>query len=105
MSTAALTRLEACHEALIGALDAQDLDAVETSVAALRDAVAEVRAIGVWHEGPDTLSRARRVAQLAQAASVRVNFLTDRNRGRLELLSAVRGEPAPAAYGRSGRAG
>lgn len=105
MSLAALTRLETCHEALIASLDAQDIDAVESHISALRDAVAEVRAVGVWHDNPETLSRAKRVAQLAQAASTRVNFLTDRNHGRLELLSVARGTPAPAGYTRNGRAG
>ena len=102
MTLAALDRLEACHEQLIGALDGHDLEAVEAGVARLRDAVAEVRAAGGWHDNPEIRQRAERVARLVEAARVRVNFLTDLNRGRIEALESVRGRAGAMRYGRSG---
>lgn len=102
MTLSALDRLEACHEQLIGALDAYDLEAVEAGVAGLREAVEDVRARGGWHDNPEIRERAQRVARLVEAARVRVNFLTDLNRVRIEALETARGRTAAMRYGRSG---
>lgn len=91
MSPDMLGRLQAAHENLIQALDAQDVDAIEQRVEALRLAITDVRAAGGWRETPGFKDRARHIAQLGEAARVRVNFLTDLTRQRLEMLAAVRG--------------
>jgi hypothetical protein len=53
MSLDALGRLEAAHQKLIAALDANDVEAIEARVEGLRDAVAAVRAAGAWRDLPD----------------------------------------------------
>jgi hypothetical protein len=103
MSLVALDHLEACHEALIRALDGNDIEAVETSIAEMRFAVEEVRAAGGWHDTPAVKSRAERIAALAEAARIRVNFLTDLTQHRIETLAAARGRIGAAAYGPNGR--
>lgn len=102
MSLAALDRLRACHEDLIGALDGRDVEAVEASVARYRGAVEEVRALGGWRDNPDVKTRAAEIVKLADAANGRVNFLTDLNRHRIDTLDALRGQGAGTRYARDG---
>lgn len=98
---AALERIERCQAELLSALDSGDIRAIEAGIAALRDAVEEAPAD--WGRTPETERMARRVAVLAQSAQVRVNFLTDMIRRRLERLSVARGRGPCATYGASGR--
>jgi hypothetical protein len=98
MSLDALGRLEAAHRDLIGALDANDVEAIEARVETLRAAVAAVRSAGAWRETPDLRDRARRISQLGEAARVRVNVLADTTRQRLQLLGAARGELGAGTY-------
>jgi hypothetical protein len=103
MSLAALDHLEACHQALIRALDGPDIEAVETSVEDLRHAVNEVRSRGSWRDTADVKQRAVKITALAEAARVRVNFLTDLTQHRIESLAAARGRLTVVPYGRDGR--
>jgi adenylosuccinate synthase len=103
MSANALERLEAAHEELIGALDGDDVETIESKLEELRTAISEVRSMGGWRASPDLKTRAKRISQLGEAARIRVNFLTDLTRQRLELLSAVRGEALTGAYSHPGR--
>ena len=106
MTFALLDRLQACHEELIGALDGPDAAAVEASVALIRDAVDELRAAGGdLLNDPENKGRAEHIAKLAEAARVRVNFLTDLSRQRGDALDAARGREAAALYGRDGSRG
>jgi len=95
MSLAILDRLASCHEALIRALDGNDLAAIEGATLALADAVASARANQDWSGTPDLRERLLSLAALAQAAQIRVNFLTDNIRRRVNAMGALRGaEPA-----------
>lgn len=98
-----LASLETAHEGLIEALDANDIDAIEQRVDELRAAIAHVRSQGAWRECPRLKERAQRIVKLGEAARLRVNFLTDMNRRRIQTLTAARGEPAAAVYARRGR--
>jgi hypothetical protein len=90
-----LARLAATHEALIRALDGNDLAAIEGATLALADAIASARAQPDWAGTPDMRERLLNLAALAQAAQIRVNFLTDTIRRRVNMLAALRGaEPA-----------
>lgn len=104
MTLDSLGRLQAAHEDLIRALDGQDVEGIEARVEVLRAAIADVRGQGGWRETPALKERARHIAQLGEAARVRVNFLTDLTRQRLELLAATRGQGHGAVYERPLRA-
>lgn len=104
MIPASLQRLEDCHHALIDALDAQDLDALEGSIEAFRTALDDVRAKGAWREQPGVLDSIGRIHALSEAARIRVNFLTDLNQQRIDTLAAARGRDNVVVYGRTGRA-
>ena len=103
MSINALERLEEAHEELIGALDANDVESIELRVEELRSAISAVRAMGGWRESPELKHRAKRISQLGEAARIRVNFLTDMTRQRLQMLSAARGEVSSSLYSPAGR--
>jgi len=103
MSVGALDRLEEAHKDLIGALDANDVESIERRVEELRTAISAVRAMGGWRETPELKDRAKRISKLGEAARIRVNFLTDMTRQRLQILAAARGEAAVGTYSPTGR--
>jgi hypothetical protein len=103
VSLDSLTRLQQAHENLISALDAQDVDTIETRVEQLRSAIAEVKSAGGWRDCDQARERAQRIRSLGEAARVRVNFLTDRTAQRLQILASARGEAFGAPYRRRTR--
>jgi len=103
MSLAILDRLASCHEALIRALDGNDLEAIETATLALADAVASARARQQWAATPEIRERLLSLAALAQAAQIRVNFLTDTIRRRVNAMAALRGAEPAMTYQPHGR--
>lgn len=103
MSLNALERLEEAHEELIGALDANDVESIELRVEELRSAISAVRAMGGWRETPELKTRAKRISRLGEAARIRVNFLTDMTRQRLQMLGAARGDVGGIVYSRPAR--
>ena len=103
MILAALDRLEAAYGALIAALDSGEADMIESANAFVAEAVADIRAIPGSRDEPLVLERAQELARLAEAARIRVGFLTDLNRQRIDLLAAARGNSPVSCYGRDGR--
>jgi hypothetical protein len=103
MSLDILDRLASCHEGLIRALDGNDLDAIENATLALADAVASARARQEWAATPAVRERLLSLAALAQAAQIRVNFLTDTIRRRVNAMAALRGTEPAMTYLPQGR--
>jgi hypothetical protein len=103
MSLAVLDRLASCHEALIRALDGNDLEAIETATLALADAVASARARQDWAATPENREKLLSLTALAQAAQIRVNFLTDTIRRRVNAMAALRGAEPAMTYQPHGR--
>lgn len=97
MQLAILDGLAKSHEALIRALDGDDLSAIEQATAALAEAVHEARRHD-WHSTPDLKERLLSLAALAQAAQIRVNFLTDMIRRRVDAAAALRGAQPVNVY-------
>ena len=87
MQLAVLDALAGSHEALIRALDGDDLAEIERATAALAEAVHEARRHD-WHSTPDLKERLLSLAALAQTAQIRVNFLTDMIRRRIDAANA-----------------
>jgi acyl-CoA reductase-like NAD-dependent aldehyde dehydrogenase len=100
MSLQALGRLQTAHENLICALDANDVEAIEQRLEQMRSAIEAVRSAGGWRDCPQLKERARLIAKLAEAARIRVNFLTDLTAQRLQMLADARGETVGGAYSR-----
>jgi hypothetical protein len=94
MTGTALDEVASRQEALVGALDANDPAAIEAAVESLESAVRELR-----RADPAALREALPEAMaLNRAARIRVNFLTDANRRRLDALAAIRGAAAGLTY-------
>ena len=98
-----LSRLEACHVALIAALDRDDVAGIQLAISEFGGALDAVRSAGAWRDRPEVLDLVQRICNLSEAARIRVNFLTDLNQRRIEALAAARGRPVPMPYGRDGR--
>jgi hypothetical protein len=105
MTSTALDTLIASEEALIGALDGDDVARIEGALGRLATALAGVQHAGGWRDTPDITTRLARALQLAEAARARIHYLADRTRRQLDQL-AVLGTRTPhrLAYGRDGRA-
>lgn len=102
-SVSALDDLIAREEALIAALDGQDVGEIESSTEAMRASLMQVAAVGTWHDRAEIGARVMQAMRLAEAAKGRIHFLADRNRRQLDRLATLTGAPLPPAYGRSGR--
>ncbi len=98
MSLLILDRLAGAHEALIRALDGNDLAAIEGATTALAAAVSSAGTTDSMHGDNDARERLHSLAALAVAAQQRVNFLTDRMRGRVSALASLAGEPEIFTY-------
>jgi hypothetical protein len=98
MQLAVLETLAAAHEALIRALDGDDLAGIERATAALAEAVHDARRQENWAATPALKERLLSLAALAQAAQIRVNFLTDMIRRRVDAVAALRGAQPQITY-------
>ncbi len=97
---ATLEHLEALHEALITALDRNDLAGIERTSRELEASLAQLQGFNAWLADAELKHAAERVGRLADAAMMRVNVLNDHAKRRAEALAAVRGQPAAITYGR-----
>ena len=96
---ATLERLEARHEALIAALDSNDVEAIEAASRELDAALAQLKGFDQWVAEPELKLAAERIGRLAEAAMMRVNVLQDQAKRRAEALAEVRGQ-GPTLYTR-----
>ena len=103
MSEAAVNRMIASSEALIAALDAHDIEAIETRLAAFGASVGHLKTSGDWQRSPELSARLARALALTDAARTRVRFLADSNRQRIDMLANAAGrfDCTPATYGRT----
>jgi ABC-type transporter Mla subunit MlaD len=85
-----------CQKRLIAALDAQDADAIIAASAALAEATDKVRS---GHETVDRPSLELGLKQ-AEAARIRVKYLTAWNRQKIDRLAEYRGQSSRNVYAR-----
>ena len=97
---ASLARLEAHHEALITALDSNELSAIQSASQNLHAELGQLRGVDSWAAEPELKLTAERIGRLAEAAMRRVNVLQDHAKRRSAALAALRGHAAPALYTR-----
>lgn len=98
MSAHPLSQVSSCQEALIGALDANDLAGIEAAVASLDAAVGALRRSDRPADQILLREALPEAMALNQAARIRVNFLTDNVRRRLDGLAAIRGTATGLTY-------
>ncbi len=95
--------MRGAQEALIAALDSNDIAAVETAVECCRACVETLRDDGAVSATPDVPARATELLRLSDEAQMRVNFLTDAMQRRLDRLAQAGGRGRVALYAREGR--
>jgi len=102
MNAAVIDRLIASSEAMIAALDAHDIDAIEQAIPALAANVGQVKSSGGWERSPELSPRLDKALKLADSARARIRYLADRNQQRIEMLAAAAGrfDCTPATYAR-----
>lgn len=105
MNQAAVDRLIGSSEALIAALDAHDIDAIEAAIPAFGESVALLKSPGGGLPSPGLPARLEKALALADAARARVRYLADRTQQRIDMLATAAGrfDCTPATYGRPGR--
>lgn len=87
MTVQALDRLGTGFSELLDLLDGEDIARMEAVLEEVRGALEEVRAQGAWRDTHEVTGRIREIMPLVEAARVRVNFLTDETRQRVDLLA------------------
>lgn len=103
MGIAALQQLIAREQALIAALDGQDVAAIEAAGAALCDAAVAVQAAGGWREISEIKAHLLTALAHADAARIRINYLSDAANRRLETLASLGVRlPTRTTYARKG---
>ena len=102
MSLATLDLLAAAQTRLVAALDGGDIAEIEAASQALSREVEQVRRVAVWHASPDLRAKAGLALRLGESARLRLTYLGDHGRRRLQALLALGGRAA-AGYGRDGR--
>jgi hypothetical protein len=105
VSDRALQQLSDAQTALIAALDAHDIDAIEAANAAVAGAVEQMRMVDAWRYRPNLRDDLVQDLKCAEAARGRINGLADINRRKLDKLISLAGAPRAVAYGRRGRLG
>jgi hypothetical protein len=91
-----MQRVIDCQAELIAALDAQDADAILSASDALADAVEQLR----QSSSPVGEAIAFGLKQ-AEAARIRVKYLTAWNRQKIDRLAEVRGQLSSATYAKT----
>lgn len=100
MSEAALSALAEAHSALDAALGRRDMDAIDAAALRFRDAIFQVRGVGVWRARPELARTAADLLARVEVSRQRVNELTRATRERSQVIDAARGVSPPLTYGR-----
>ena len=102
MTEAAIDRLIGSSEALVAALDAHDIDAIEGALPAFGASIEQLKSSGGWQRSPELSARLARALALADAARTRVRYLADRTTQQIDMLATAAGrfDCTPATYAR-----
>jgi hypothetical protein len=98
MTAAHVEQLITAQTALIAALDTRDAGAIETTTRALADAAAALRAHDSWRDGATLRERLGHALKQTDAARIRINYLSDWTRQRIDSISELRGGALTQTY-------
>jgi hypothetical protein len=94
----AFDQLIICQDALIAALDARDPEQIEAATADLASAVQRVKAQEVWRPGDGERDQLNHALRQSDAARLRVNYMANWNRQRIDQLNILRRGGATTTY-------
>jgi hypothetical protein len=98
MTNARVESLITAQATLIAALDTRDASAIEAATRALADAVAAVRAQDTWRESGGARDRLSHALKQTDAARIRINYLADWTRQRIDSIAELRGGASAQTY-------
>ena len=98
MTTALIDQLITAQAALITALDSRDAVAIEQATQALGSSVAALRGQDAWRESGDVRERVSHALKQTDAARIRVNYLADWTRQRIDGITQLRGGAPTQIY-------
>ncbi|MEK6638123.1 MAG: hypothetical protein AABY88_08575 [Pseudomonadota bacterium] len=98
MSASLINRLVDAQAALIIALDARNADEIEKTTRVLNNTLSEMKARGGWHDEGDAREQVGYALKQAEAAKMRVNYLSDWTRQRIDRIAELRGIPTNQTY-------
>jgi hypothetical protein len=101
MADGALDRLNAAVDALTGALDIDDIAALEAAIASVPPALEAVGVAGAWPATTDNKALVKTISEKLDSTRLRVAVLGDLGRRRLDQLAlAGVATGSGATYGR-----
>lgn len=105
MNDATIDSVITSSEALIAALDAHDVDAIEAALPPFGESIKALKAVGAWEGSPRLSARLVEAMKLADGARARVRYLADRTQQQIDMLATAAGrfDAVPATYARPGR--
>ena len=98
MTTALIEQLITAQSTLIAALDTRDAVAIEQATRTLGSTVAALRAQDAWRESGDVRERISLALKHTDAARIRVNYLSDWTRQRIDGIAQLRGGAPTQIY-------
>jgi hypothetical protein len=98
MTAALIEQLITAQSTLIAALDTRDAVAIEQATQALGSSVAALRAQDAWRESGDMRERVSLALKQTDAARIRVNYLSDWTRQRIDSIAELRGGAPTQIY-------
>jgi hypothetical protein len=98
MTATLIEQLITQHEALIAALDSRNVAQIEQATAKLNDTLAAMRAQDVWRGDSTTRERVNHALKQTDAARIRVNYLSDWTRQRIDSIAELRGGAPAQTY-------
>ncbi len=98
MTTALIEQLIAAQATLIAALDTRDAVAIEQATQALGSSVAALRGQDAWRESGDMRERVSLALKQTDAARIRINYLADWTRQRIDGIAQLRGGAPTQIY-------
>lgn len=103
MSMGGIDALISCQDALIAALDARDAEGIEKATADLAAAIHTVKAQDVWRTATGGREKVDHAIKQSDAARIRVNYMADWTRQRIDQLSELRRGAPSMTYGIPGK--
>ena len=98
MTAALIEQLITAQSTLIAALDTRDAVAIEQATQALGSSVAALRGQDAWRESGDMRERVSLALKQTDAARIRINYLADWTRQRIDGIAQLRGGAPTQIY-------
>jgi hypothetical protein len=98
MTSASVEAVISAQQALIAALDGRDAAAIVNATHALAETVAMLRAQDGWRESRPLRDRISHALKQSDAARIRINYLADWTRQRIDSIAELRGGGLPPTY-------